>query len=159
MDSVISEAILTIAVVVASITAAVAFMETNSQFTMSQTANAEIERQTAMTAIKTVFAANDSSNEMNVWVKNVGQSTFASGDIERFNIFFGPTGNFSMIPFNATTAPSWTYVLVPAPYSSNFGPGSTIEITIQLGYQLTGGDYYFRVVTQNGVVDEYNFAL
>ena len=160
MDSVISEAILTIAVVVAAITAAVTFMETNSQFTTTQAANAQIERQTAITSIKTVFATNDSSSEMKVWIKNVGQSTLTYGDLGRFNMFFGPAGNFSLIPYNSTSVPGWNYTLISSDGNTlKFDPGSTVEVTIRIGYQLTAGDYYFRVVTNNGVIDEYNFAL
>jgi len=89
-----------------------------------------------------------------VWVKNVGSSRVAA--IESCDVFFGPEGNFSRIPYSAGD-PHWTYQVEN---DTRWNPTVTLKITIDYaGETLTGGRYFVKVVLPNGVSDEYYFSF
>lgn len=159
MQGVLSESILTIAVVFASVTAAAVFMQNVTQFNSVQLSTAESAKKGIMTSIKVTFASN-SSDIVRVWVKNVGQSSIMSGELARFDLFFGPVGNFSRIPYGVPGVPSWNYTIaVDSDGDTRFDPGETIEINISLPYELSSGDYYLRIITHNGISDDYYFTV
>lgn len=155
-----TEAILTIAVVIAASTAAAIFLQNSYQLNTSQLSAAQTAKDVMDTQLKIIFATNSSGNQVTFWVKNIGQSYIATGDIKNFNVFFGPTGSAMLVLFNGTSLPSWNFTLVNAVSSQTpFNPGYTLEIRIFLPYTLTSGDYYLRVVSNNGASADYYFSM
>ena len=100
MQGSITEAILTIASIIAVTVVAVAFMQNMTSLSAAQTAVASTSKDSILTSIKVVFATNYSSNVVKAWVKNIGVSSISPGYISSFNVFFGPKGKFDLIPYN-----------------------------------------------------------
>ena len=94
---------------------------------------------------------------VDVWVKNIGSLRIAP--IENCDVFFGPEGDFSRIPYDAAVAPKWTHVLEGN--ATEWTPTATLKITIDLDYTLsaTTERYYVKVVAPNGISDEYIFSF
>jgi len=89
-----------------------------------------------------------------VWVKNTGSVTIKP--IERCDVFFGPEGNYQLIPYGSGV-PHWEYTVEN---DSAWKPTATLKITVDLSYPLTAGErYYFKLVTPNGTADEYYFSV
>jgi flagellar protein FlaG len=87
------------------------------------------------------------------WVKNIGSSRIAA--VENCDVFFGPEGNFARIPFG-TGDPGWTYVVEN---DDEWNSTATVKLTINVDYNLVSGEVYFiKVVTPNGISDEYFFS-
>lgn len=91
-----------------------------------------------------------------VWVKNIGAATI--GAIEKSDVFFGPEGAFTRIPFGSTGSPLpyWDYTLEGN--SDSWEPSVTLKITIHL-QQVQSGTQFVKVVTHNGVSDWQLFSL
>ncbi|MDD1776210.1 MAG: hypothetical protein LUP94_02525 [Candidatus Methanomethylicus sp.] len=158
--NVITEAIITIAVVVVASTAAFIFMQGSLRLNGAQLSAINDATETVSTSIKVIFATNSSQNIMKAWVKNTGQSQISPNALSDFNVFFGPRGNFSLMIFNQTLSPTWNYSLVNNGDSDlRFDPGETIEITLLLPYSISPGDYYLKIITSNGVNAEFYFAV
>jgi flagellar protein FlaG len=89
-----------------------------------------------------------------VWVKNVGSLRIAA--IESCEVFFGPEGNFSRIPYGTGNG-TWTEEVEGG---GEWDPTATLKITIDYSSDLLAGERYFvKVVTPNGVSDEYYFSM
>jgi len=87
---------------------------------------------------------------VHVWVKNVGSSRIAA--IESCDVFFGPEGNFSRIPYN-TGDPHWTYQVENG---TEWDPTVTVKISIDYAEEtLASGRYFVKVTLPNGISDEY----
>ncbi len=87
----------------------------------------------------------DGQFDVFLWVKNIGATRITA--VERSDIFFGPQGNFSRIPYN-TGNPYWTYQVENG---TDWVPTATLKITIHYGVPLTPGQYYAKVTLPNGV--------
>ena len=88
-----------------------------------------------------------------VWVKNTGAATIKA--VERCDVFFGPEGNYQRIPFGAGD-PHWEYAVEE---DSFWKPTATLKVTVDYGSPLTAGErYFFKLVTPNGISDEYYFS-
>jgi hypothetical protein len=87
--------------------------------------------------------------EVFLWVKNVGSSRIAA--IESLDVFFGPEGNFTRIPYEGGGDPYWTWQVENG---SSWTPTATLRITLHYSYPLSSGRYYAKVVAPNGVSAE-----
>jgi archaellum component FlaG (FlaF/FlaG flagellin family) len=88
-----------------------------------------------------------------VWVKNVGSAAIRA--VEGCDVFFGPEGDFARIP-HGTGNSHWEYTVEN---DTDWNPTATLKITIDLDYDLSDGERYFiKVVTPNGIADEYYFS-
>jgi archaellum component FlaF (FlaF/FlaG flagellin family) len=110
--------------------------------------------------VEIIHAAQDGSNAV-VWVKNVGSLRIAS--VESCDVFFGPQGDFSRIPYccppSPTPTPSAPYWAGEVKNDSDWNPTATLQITI-LDYSLSQGERYFvKVVLPNGISDEDYFSI
>ena len=114
-----------------------------------------------MVGVKIVFAnAEEGSSTVKVWVKNVGLSEIPGGLIGRGDLFFGPAGAATRIPYNATAPPTWSFRIAnDVDGDGRWDKGETIEVTIQLDYTITQGDYYVRYVAYTGCYSEYSFSV
>lgn len=93
------------------------------------------------------------SDVAQVWVKNIGATSIKA--VERCDVFFGPEGNFERIPYGAGDR-YWTYEVENDTY---WNPAATVKITVDLDYMLVQGErYFYKMVTPNGISDEYYFS-
>lgn len=97
----------------------------------------------------------DSGTNVDVWVKNVGTSDIDS--IERSDVFFGPTDNFTRVTCGGETPPYWNYQLEGS--YSQWRPTVTLKITIHLASSLSSGTYLAKVVIPNGIFDQTTFGV
>jgi len=89
-----------------------------------------------------------------VWVKNVGSATI--NPVERCDVFFGPEGSFARIPYNAGTAPQWTYAVEN---DDVWKPTATLRIAIDVVDDLVDDTrYYVKISLPNGISDDYYFT-
>lgn len=98
----------------------------------------------------------DGDFDIFAWVKNIGSTRITA--VDQTDVFFGPEGNFARIPHQsvATGYPYWSWQLEN---SSQWTPTATLKITVHYGVPLATDRYYFKVITPNGVSDEYLFSL
>jgi archaellum component FlaF (FlaF/FlaG flagellin family) len=98
-------------------------------------------------------AYGDVTKVVYVWVKNVG--SLSIGAVEQCDVFFGPEGNFTRIPYGEG-ASHWTYTVENG---TNWTSTATVKITIDYqDYLVNGQRYFVKVVLPNGVSDEYCFS-
>jgi archaeal flagellar protein FlaG len=97
-----------------------------------------------------IIEVSDNGNNVYVWVKNVGASRILA--IDKSDVFFGPEGNFSRIPYDAQAAatPCWNYIIENG---TIWNTTATIKITIYLG-STPAGSYYLKFVLPNGIADQ-----
>jgi len=94
-----------------------------------------------------IIAISDSGSEVYIWIKNVGASSI--GGISQSDIFFGPQGDFTRIPWGFQAAPYWVYAVEGG---GVWGPSATLKITLTDTGALTPlSEYYFKVVIPNGI--------
>ena len=102
--------------------------------------------------IEIIHATADGSNAL-VWVKNLGSLRISA--IEGCDVFFGPEGDFSRIPYGQGAGnPYWTWKVEDGSY---WDPTMTLQITV-INSSLLEGRYFIKVTAPNGVSDEYFFS-
>ncbi len=104
------------------------------------------------------FAANG-SDTAKLWVKNTGKEAILAGEIERGDLFFGPRGSFSRIPYGGSQPPTWSFVIANDDGDNVWEPGETVEITITLSSPLSSGDYFARYTTHTGYSTDIVFTV
>lgn len=119
----------------------------NSAFTVATEAQKEI----TLTKIKIIYATgNTSSSAIQVWVKNIG--TTPINNIDDVDVYFGPIGSISKIPYNAGSNPTWAY----STGFTQWQVKDTVQINITYSSNLASGTTYLvRLSTPNGITDEY----
>ncbi len=159
MSSVLTEGILTIAVVIAASTVAAVFVQGSYQLNQAQSSYFAMASDSASTAVKVVFAIKSSENNLTVWVKNTGRSYFSGGQIRQFDLFAGLDGAPEYIAYNGSIS-GWSFSIAKDyDGDGNLDPGETLKISIWLNYNISAGDYIVKVVTHNGVSDSYRFSV
>jgi len=102
-----------------------------------------------------IIQVGDNTTDVDVWVKNVGTADIDS--IERSDVFFGPTDNFTRVTYGGETPPYWNYQLEGN--NSEWKPTVTLKITIYLASSLSPGTYLVKVVIPNGISDQTTFGV
>ena len=102
-----------------------------------------------------IIHVGENTTDVDVWVKNVGTADIDS--IERSDVFFGPTDNFTRVTCGGETPPYWNYQLEGN--HSEWKPTVTLKITIHLASSLSSGTYLVKVVIPNGIADETTFSV
>jgi archaellum component FlaF (FlaF/FlaG flagellin family) len=110
------------------------------------------------TQVDIVHVAN-SSDKLNIyiWIKNVGSNHIY--DIEQSDVFLGPEGNFSRIPYESEalgTYPRWSYVIEN---DTEWKTGATIKISVSYAVEPGSDTYFVKVVIPNGIAAEYYFSM
>jgi archaellum component FlaF (FlaF/FlaG flagellin family) len=110
------------------------------------------------TQVDIVHVAN-SADKLNIyiWIKNVGSNRIDA--IEQSDIFLGPEGNFSRIPYTTEAGgsyPRWSYLIENG---TEWKPGATIKITVSYDVDPGSDTYFVKVVTPNGIAAEYYFSM
>jgi len=104
-----------------------------------------------------IIQVNDNSTVIDAWVKNVGTSDISG--IENSDIFFGPSGSFSRIPYGDENSPLpyWGYDIEGT--GSMWRPSATNKISIHLESSPTPDTYLLKVIIPNGIFDETVFGV
>jgi hypothetical protein len=90
-----------------------------------------------------------------VWVKNVGSITIKP--VDGCDVFFGPEGGFTRIPYGVEGA-HWEYI-VENEADNSWKPTATVKISIDVNDNLADGTRYFvKIVTPGGIEDELYFS-
>lgn len=92
-----------------------------------------------------------------VWVKNVGSLRIAA--INRLDVFFGPEGDFTHIPYVDDAGSSYPYWTASIENDTAWNPTATLKITIHSISVLSSGRYFIKVVTPNGMSDSMYFGM
>ena len=101
--------------------------------------------------ISIIHTANANATVL-IWVKNVGATRI--GGVESSDVFFGPEGNFTRIPYGVGS-PHWEYIVEN---DTEWNPHATIRIMI-FGYApLDPGRYYVKMVLPNGIASDDFFS-
>ena len=109
------------------------------------------QKEAMLTKIKIVYVTNTTSSTIKAWIKNVGKQPIV--DLDKVDVYFGPIKSVKRIPYNTASAPTWTYS-----NTSIWNMMDTKEITINYDSTLSNVAYLLKVVTPNGVSDEYIFT-
>jgi hypothetical protein len=108
--------------------------------------------------ISIVHAANSANRTLvYLWVKNVGTQRIVA--IEASDLFFGPSDNFSRVPYvtNAGSSyPRWDYTLEN---DTEWQTSATLKVTITYSSDPGAGTYYSKFIIPNGISDEYYFSM
>jgi len=108
--------------------------------------------------INIVHAANSADRKtIYLWVKNVGTSRIVN--IDETDVFFGPSDNFSRIPYVDDadgSYPQWSYTLEN---DTEWLTSATLKITITHDSDPGAGTYFAKVVIPIGISDEYFFSM
>lgn len=91
------------------------------------------------------------------WTKNIGSSRISA--IDRVDVFFGPEGNFTRIPHQSTANGSYPYWTSSIENDTSWNPTATLAITIHFSSTLASGRYFIRIITPNGVEDQFFMGL
>jgi hypothetical protein len=104
-----------------------------------------------------IIQVNDNQTTVDAWLKNTGSAEIDS--VENSDIFFGPEGNFSRIPYGDSNSPLpyWNYQLEST--DSQWMPTDTNEIVIHLASLPSPDTYYLKVVIPDGIFDEMLFGV
>jgi len=102
-----------------------------------------------------IIQVGDNAADVDIWVKNVGTSDIDS--IERSDVFFGPTDNFTRVTYGGETPPYWDYQLEGG--NNEWKPTVTLKITIHLAFPPSSGTYLVKVVIPNGIFDQTTFGV
>ena len=104
-----------------------------------------------------IIQVNDNGATVDAWVKNIGASDILT--VENSDIFFGPEGDFSRIPYGNSYSPLpyWNYQLEGT--DSQWRPTDTNKIVIHLASSPSPDTYILKVVIPNGIFDETVFGV
>jgi archaellum component FlaG (FlaF/FlaG flagellin family) len=97
--------------------------------------------------------------EVDVWIKNTGQTRFNRAEIESMDVFFGNSNRIDRLEYAGGTPVvgfSFSFVLSD-PASTHWNPGDTLHIEISRNWDLEP-QYYFALATPNGVHKTYVFG-
>jgi hypothetical protein len=113
------------------------------------------EKDITLTRIKILYASNSSSNQFSAWAKNIGSTDISS--LDRIDVYFGKVGSARNIPYNSGSPPSW--VLSDASIKT-WHMMDTLQIDVTNDIPLeTNTTYFIRLVTPNGISDDYVFSV
>jgi archaellum component FlaF (FlaF/FlaG flagellin family) len=153
LDKVIVTALLVAAGVVSAV---FVFNTVFPMVTQSSDAMGSMERridQRMKSQVEIIQATKTPSDTIQVWVKNIGDARISPP--ESSDVFFGPEGNFSRIPYN-TGSVNWSYVIVN---DTAWNPRATLQMTISGYTPLTAGTRYFvKIALLTGIASDYYFS-
>ncbi|MEM4311465.1 MAG: hypothetical protein QXX95_03665 [Nitrososphaerales archaeon] len=159
---IISEAYLTIAVVIAASILVSSFSMGLIRVQDFQREQLDSYKEKMDTQIKIIYAhAKVGNNTIIVWVKNIGLKSLPLSLItESTDIFFGNITKYLRVKYNDPSTPKWTLSIEnDLDSDGRWDPKETIKVVITWVSNLSVGDYVIRIVTYAGTEDEYTFSL
>jgi hypothetical protein len=117
--------------------------------------------------VKVIEAAGvDGNDVVLIWAKNVGAANIPQ--IDKLDVFFGPTANFERIGYDDTTdcvtppvpprpSPCWQYQIEN---DTKWSPYATVRLSLYLDYNLASGtEYVITIVLPNGITAKKIFSI
>lgn len=106
--------------------------------------------------------ASSTNGIANVWMKNIGSSRIAKGDItDRSDVFCGAVGNFDRLTYSTAGTPgTWDVDFESSLNNNNYwDPGETIKITAYTTIPpASDGSVYFQFILPNAVWRSIEFT-
>ena len=156
-QSVVSEGIILVAVVIAAATISQVFLSSIGGLQQGSIAMSEKLSDKMETDIAILKAVNTSDTTVKIWIKNTGSSIIPSASIKEGDVLFGEYGNFGYQTYSETGT-GWKFSILGGT-DNNWQSSETIEIMITTSTEFNEGDYYFSYITHNGVSDEIIFTI
>lgn len=161
-STVISEAYLTIAVVIAA-------SVLSSAFTVGLTRVQDLQREQLNSyqekievQVKIIYVhAKQNNNTIIVWIKNVGTKTLPMSLVtDGSDVYFGNSTDYRRVTYNGGSNPKWTVTLEnDIDGDGRWDPKETIKVVITWATTLSTGDYMVKMVTYLGTKDDYTFSV
>jgi len=161
-STVISEAIVTIAVIIAASIFASAILTEFQSLSESEKASLAKLEENIEVKLQTLFADSPGEAKIKVWIKNVGWRAVAKPLIGQASDLFLQRrgGTVLRIPYNSPSPPTWNYLILNDDGNGDWDPGETIEITIELPQGVLGsGDWLIRFAAYTGGYTQYVLSL
>ncbi len=157
MSSVVSEAIILIAVVVAASFLSASFMSGVVDIQRSTLSSTADIGDAIKTSVKIIHVVKTGNKEAKLWIKNVGSTTIYDNEIELADLYFGEAGSFVYMAY-VPSGVGWNYTLL-GDTSDKWNPQDTMEITVTTSGVLGTGDYFVSFSTHNGIKDDEYFSI
>lgn len=147
MDKVITTVLLTISAVIAAAMVGSSAFQMLARGTSAMSVASSTMEGRIKTDVAVVHATADQSrNQLYVWVKNVGSVPVDAPD--HADLFLKtPSGVYDHVAFGTGTG-KWQYALEGG--SEAWDPAATVKITVTLG-SVPAGQYQVTLVTPNGI--------
>ena len=156
-QSIVSEGIVLVAVVIAAATISQVFLSSIGGLQQGSIAMSEKLSDKMETEITILKAVNTSETTVKVWIKNVGSNIIPVAYIQQGDVLFGEYGDFGYLEYSESGA-GWSFSILSGS-DNNWQSSETIEILVTSATAFTDGDYYFSFTTHNGVNDEIIFTI
>lgn len=167
MDKVITSMLLIIAGVIATVVVINAILPAVQRAGSDITAASGVAGDRIRSDVRIIeISAVDTDDFAQVWAKNVGASEITA--IEKSDVFFGPTNNFTRVVYDPTsecptpavpprTVDCWQYTIEG---DTQWSLSTTVRITIYLSYNLAAGtEYVVTIVLPTGIVTTRTFTV
>jgi len=156
-QSVVSEGIILVAVVIAAATISQVFLSSIGGLQQGSIGMSEKLSDKMETEIAILMAVNSSDTTAKIWIKNVGTTIMPAAVIMEGDVLFGEYGDFSYIEYSESGA-GWKFSILGGS-DNNWQSSETIEILITSATAFSTGDYFFSYTTHNGINDDIIFTI
>ena len=156
-SAILSEAILTVAVVVAGALVAQTFVVSLSEMQYSSSLAMRDFGKKINTAVQIIYATNTTPTNVTLWVKNVGFLSFNPQLIRMCDILLLSPERVTHYSYS-NSGTGWTYRILNGE-DEKWDYGETLEVNLSVSSPLQAGDYTVIFVTYNGVSSEYSFTV
>lgn len=154
-SNLIGEAILIIASVIVAGSVAGIVMSKVGVFESTVTSTSNAQKDKMLTKVSIVYASNSTDDIANIYVKNVGKTPIVS--LNRTDVYFGPVGSTIRYGYSTGGADD-TWQFSPS-LQSTWQEMETLQINLTENSLAKGTTYSIRIVTPNGVSDDYVFSI
>jgi archaellum component FlaG (FlaF/FlaG flagellin family) len=156
-QSVVSEGIILVAVVIAAATISQVFLSSIGGLQQGSIGMSEKLSDKMETEIAILMAVNTSDTTAKIWIKNVGTTIMPAAVIMEGDVLFGEYGDFDYIEYSESGA-GWKFSILGGS-DNNWQSSETIEILITSASAFSMGDYFFSYTTHNGIKDDIIFTI
>ena len=156
ISSILSETIIGIAAIIVAAALAGAYVSNMDQMINLQKLQVKSLEGEAYYRCKIIHvAAEAGSNNLRIWIKNVGCSSIPLNLLEKSDLILVGGGTHYLLPGS-----SWTYALLNDVDSDDrWDSGETVRIDAELSEPLSRGDYELIFTLYNGVECRFQFSV
>lgn len=156
-QSIVSEGIILVAVVIAAATISQVFLSSIGGLQQGSIGMSEKLSDKMETEIAILMAVNTSDTTAKIWIKNVGTTIMPAAVIMEGDVLFGEYGDFGYLEYSESGA-GWKFSILGGS-DNNWQSSETIEILITSASAFSTGDYFFSYTTHNGINDDIIFTI
>ncbi|KAF6243106.1 flagellin [Nitrosopumilus sp. b1] len=153
----IGEAILIIASVIVAGSVAGVVLSQIGVFESSITQTSEAQKDKLLTKIKIIYVANSTDNDAEVWVKNIGKNPITS--LDKIDVYFGPVNAVQRFAYTVGDVDETWEINGGIPSPAVWQQMDTLELQLDEDSLAKSTTYEVRVITPQGVSDEYIFSI